>query len=102
MPRRNPLRSVQGESNVARRVSYERDRRGLNYEALARAMTEAGCPIRGTAIRRIEDGERKVTVDELIAFAEVFDTSIADMVLDLEAAVSADALRLVNELADAT
>jgi hypothetical protein len=44
-------------------------------------MTEAGCPIRGTAIQRIEKGDppRTIGVDELFAFAAAFDLSVEDL-----------------------
>lgn len=44
-------------------------------------MTDAGCPIQGSAIYKIEkaDPPRRITVDELVAFATVFETSAVDL-----------------------
>lgn len=74
MPRPNRARSMASESNLAARIAYERSRRGLSYEALAKLMTDAGCAIQGSAIYRIEKGDppRRVAVDELVALADVF------------------------------
>jgi hypothetical protein len=59
MPRPNAPREIRerGEANLARRLEYERTSRGLSYEALARAMADAGCPIQGSALYRIEKGD---------------------------------------------
>lgn len=74
MPRQSRERGSGAEANLALRVEYEREKRGLSYEALAKAMTDAGCKIQGSAIYKIEkaDPPRRITVDELTAFAEIF------------------------------
>jgi len=84
MPRQNRDRSVGGELNVARRVKLERERAGMTFESLAKRMNDAGCPIQLSALHRIEKGDppRRITVDELIAFAQVFGLTIADFVRD--------------------
>jgi transcriptional regulator with XRE-family HTH domain len=86
MPKLNPDRLLAGEATVARRVERERRLRGLSYEGLAAAMTNVGCPIQGSAIFRIEKGDppRRVTVNELMALAIVFETSIEDLLTPVE------------------
>jgi transcriptional regulator with XRE-family HTH domain len=88
MPRPNKPRTleVESEANVAERVAYEREALGLSYEALAKRMTERGCPIASSAIFRIEKGNppRHITVDELVAFKEVFGTTINDLLAPME------------------
>lgn len=87
MPRQNQPRSIGRERVLAERVKYERRLSGLGVDALAKLMTEAGCPIRGTAIRRIEDGDppRTIGVDELAAFAEIFeDGDVGKMLRSVE------------------
>lgn len=87
MPRQNLPRSIGRERVLAERLKYERRRRDLGVDALARLMTEAGCPIRGTAIRRIEDGDppRTIGVDELAALAEIFeDGDVGKMLRSVE------------------
>lgn len=56
MSRPNRKRTIEGESNLAERVAQEREAAGLSYEKI-----EKGNP------------RRRVTVDELLAFSEVFD-----------------------------
>lgn len=81
MSRPNRKRTIEGESNLAERVAQEREAAGLSYEKLAEKMTEAGCAIQGSALYKIEKGNprRRVTVDELLAFSEVFDIPVDDL-----------------------
>jgi hypothetical protein len=74
-------------------------------------MTAAGCAIQGSAIYRIDKGEppRQVTVDELLALADVFDVeNITDLLQPVELieqkwaeAVAADFISATRELDDA-
>lgn len=87
MPRPSRDKSAGAEANLARRIEYEREKRGLSYEVLAKQLTETGCKIQGSAIFKIEkaDPPRRITVDELTAFAEVFtDGDIPRMLLTVE------------------
>lgn len=81
MPRQNPDRPIGVEEAAARRVAYERSRRGWSTDELARRVTEAGCPINQSAIWRIESGEprRKITLDEAYALARVFGIEVSDL-----------------------
>lgn len=81
MARPNPMRSIEGETNLARRVALERRSRGWSYDALAKRMTDAGCPINASAIFKIEKGDppRKIQVDELLALATVFEADVMDL-----------------------
>jgi transcriptional regulator with XRE-family HTH domain len=100
VPRPNRGRTLASEANLAKRIAYERDRRGLSYEALAAAMTEQGCAIQGSAIYKIEKGDppRRVTVDELVALAGAFDTTIDELLTPVELLEQLDAKRLIDEL----
>ena len=73
-PRQNKPRSVLAEEHLAERIAAERDARGWTNDGLARRMTDAGCPITGSAIFKIEKSQprRRIVVDELVAFARVF------------------------------
>jgi transcriptional regulator with XRE-family HTH domain len=84
--RPNALRSIEGESNLAQRVRSERERRGWSYEKLAKLLSDSGCSINGSSIYRIEKGAppRKITVDELIAFARVFEKTVQDLLTPVE------------------
>lgn len=75
MSRVNQGRTVNAERNLAHRIKLEREDRGWSPEQLARRMTAAGCSIATSSVYRIEDRDkpRKITVDELVALAEVFE-----------------------------
>ncbi len=87
MPRPNRDRTVQAEENLARRVAFEREARGWTYEGTAKRMTNVGCPIQSTAIYKIEKGQprRRISVDELVAFAKVFEFEIEEMLMPVGA-----------------
>jgi transcriptional regulator with XRE-family HTH domain len=73
VPRQTP-RLPGAEDMVARRIAYERKRRGWSNAELARRMTDAGCPINQSAIQKIEHGtpRRTISLDEAHALVEVF------------------------------
>ena len=103
MPRPNPPRPLGCEANLARRVAYERTHRGWTYEGLARRMSDAGCPIQASAIYKIEKGNppRRISVDELVAFATAFDIDIKDLLIPPEEAAVREAQELFTKLTDA-
>jgi transcriptional regulator with XRE-family HTH domain len=100
VPRPNPPRSLQSEDNLARRVAYEREQRGWTYDGLAKRLTEAGCSIQGSAIYKIEKGtpRRRISVDELVAFAEVFEVNVADLLIPLELMAEQKVVSLIADL----
>jgi transcriptional regulator with XRE-family HTH domain len=100
MARRNAPRSIGGETNLARRIERERRARGWSYDTLAKAMTEHGCPLTASALFKIEksDPPRKISVDELVALAMVFDTTIDDLLTPLEMLDDQRATQLAREL----
>ncbi|WP_300399899.1 hypothetical protein [Nocardioides sp.] len=103
MPKANPPRTIRSETNLASRMAVERSERGQSYEVLARLMSEAGCPIQGSALYRIEKGDppRKVAVDELIALSKVWDLPIEDLLMPPELRDQRRAQALVGELVSA-
>lgn len=82
MPRPNPLRSNDREGYLAEQITSRRHALGWSYETLAARMSESGCPIQPSALHRVEKGEprRRVTVNELVALALVFDCSIEELI----------------------
>lgn len=90
MPRPNRPRSIASEQALARRIAYEREAREWSPQGLASRMTQAGCPIQASAIYKIEknDPPRRITVDELVAFSEVFGIPVAELLLPPEAVVT--------------
>lgn len=103
MARPNKARSIGGEDNLAERIAYERESLGLSYEALAKKMTEAGCAIQGSAIYKIEKGNprRRVTVDELIALADVFEVEIQELLTPMAVLKQAWAEQRLKDLDEA-
>lgn len=103
MPPRKPGRAVAGEQHLAERIGAERERRGWSYEQLARAMTNAGCPMNQSAIYKIEKGEprRRITVDELLGFAKVFGTNISALVLEQSIVDDAQSAKLFQKWQEA-
>ena len=100
MPRPNPGRSIASEANLAKRIAFERESRELSYEGLAALMTEHGCAMRGSEIYKIEKGDppRRVTVDELVALAHVFDVSLDELLTPIELIEERHAKELIEEL----
>lgn len=86
MPRQNPARTIATERELAARIAYERKDRGLGVEALAKLMTDAGCPINGSAIYRIEKGNppRAISVNEFVALQKVFGLSHEELLQPVE------------------
>ncbi len=95
MPRVNPLRPTGNETSLARRIAAERERRGWSFEGLAKRMGDAGFSIQASAIFKIEKGNppRRITVDELVGFAKVFDLSVDEMLTAEEIRLTRDAQR---------
>lgn len=69
--KRNPLGAT-GEA-VRTNVALLRARKNLTYAELSRKLTAAGRGIPELGLRRIEDGDRRVDVDDLMALAEALE-----------------------------
>jgi transcriptional regulator with XRE-family HTH domain len=104
VPRPNRGRSIASEANLAKRIAYERGSRGLSYEALASLMTEHGCPMRGSALYKIEKGDppRRITVDELVALGRVLDVDLDELLVPMDLIQKRQARELIDELDRAT
>jgi transcriptional regulator with XRE-family HTH domain len=103
MPRRYEARPIaeRGETNLALRIERLRREREWSYETLARKMTEAGCTISKAALYSIEQGNprRRITVDELMAFAEIFvDGDVAELLTPMELVEQRRAHELIERL----
>ena len=100
MPRPNKRREIFAEDHLAQRIAAERDARGWTNDGLAKRMTDAGCPMTGSAIFKIEKAEprRRIVVDELVAFAKVFAVPMEELLLSPELAATKDITRLVLDL----
>ena len=93
MPRPNQPRSIATEQALARRLAYERERRGMSYDGLASRMIKAGCPIQASGLYKIEKAGRRITVDELVALAMVFEMDVPDLLQPVEMLLHADIAR---------
>lgn len=103
MPKRTAARDIteRGEKNLRERIARERSRRGWSYEDLARQMAEAGCPINKAALRSVEKGDppRRITVDELLALAEIFaDGDVEELLMPLQVLEQRAAHGLIERL----
>lgn len=67
------------------------------YKSIAVAMGEAGCPVHLTAVAKTIKGDRRVTVDELIAYTQVFGVSAADLTDDRNTVHRRKAMKAINE-----
>ncbi|WP_262015647.1 helix-turn-helix domain-containing protein [Micromonospora sp. Mcm103] len=60
-------------ANVAASIRRIRTQRRMTYTEMVKRLTDIGHPLPILALRRIERGERRVDVDELVAIARVLD-----------------------------
>ena len=64
---------------VAENIGILRRVRGLNYKELAERLDLAGRTIPTLGLRRIESLQRRVDVDDLAAFAVVFEITMPEL-----------------------
>lgn len=104
MPRKNLSGTLQNERNIAERIADERQTRGLSQEGLAKLVTEAGCPLQGSAVYRIENGDppRTISFNEAVAFAAVFDIGLEELSEPKALRNQAQARDIALELAEAS
>jgi transcriptional regulator with XRE-family HTH domain len=90
---------LESEDNVAAQVRLERESRGWSTAELAERMRAVGCPINQSAIWRIESGtpRRRISVDELVAMARVFETTLQDLTLPPVLHVHKKLMRMVAD-----
>lgn len=95
MPRQGKPGTIRGEEHVARRIAMERELRGWSYDKLAFQLTSAGRPTDQATVYKMEKGKprRKVTVDELVAFSDIFGLSVDQLLSDPDVAAETHALR---------
>jgi transcriptional regulator with XRE-family HTH domain len=93
---------LRGEANLARRIAYERQRATMSMEGLAKRMTDLGCPINQSAIWKIENDGRRITYDEALAFAAVFETPLDELSVPWEIMADRTAIQLMQEYLQAS
>lgn len=89
-PSKRPLRNV-----VSAVIRRERLAQNTSQEELAARLQRYGWDIGRTTITKIELGERCVTDFELIAIADVLQTTVQDLV---GSAVRQDVVRMLNDI----
>lgn len=96
MPKPKQPRQVQHERHLADRIREEREARGWTLDRLAQRMTDAGCPMDRSAIYRIESGDppRRITVDEAVTFANVFEVDLRVLLMPAGVAKNKEAAKL--------
>jgi transcriptional regulator with XRE-family HTH domain len=92
---------LSGEANVAVRIKLEREARGWSTNALSDRLNEAGFDMNPSAVWRIENGKRRINLDEAIGFAEVFGIDLRNLVGPPQLAAQARAMELIDVVVDA-
>lgn len=77
---------TEGVTGLAVRGNIKRIReaRDMSWAQMSRFLQRAGRPIAALGLRRIEDGSRRVDVDDLMAIAIVLDVTPNDLLLPEE------------------
>ncbi|WP_219460207.1 helix-turn-helix domain-containing protein [Nonomuraea rhizosphaerae] len=81
--RRTSLGPV-GES-LRQNIKRIRESQRLTYTELSKKLTTAGRPIAILGLRRIERGQRRVDVDDLVALAAAFGITPSDLLSEASA-----------------
>lgn len=89
---------LSGEENVAARLKVEREARGWSTNAVSDRMNQAGFEMNPSAVWRIENGKRRINLDEAIGFAEVFGISLLNLAGPPRLAAQARALELIDDI----
>jgi transcriptional regulator with XRE-family HTH domain len=92
---------LSGEGNVAVRIKLEREARDWSTNALSDHLNEAGFEMNPSAVWRIENGKRRINLDEAIGFAEVFGIDLRNLVGPPQLAAQARAMELIDAVVDA-
>jgi len=92
------ISQLAGEENIAVRIKLERDARGWSTNAVSDRLNAAGYEMNPSAVWRIENGQRRVTVDDALGFAEVFGISLANLVGPPRLAAHTRAMELVDDI----
>lgn len=66
---------------VAANIRRLRRRRDLSQQQLAELLEKLGRPLRASAVMKIESGDRRVDVDDLVAFAVALNVPLAALLL---------------------
>ncbi|MGW8993056.1 helix-turn-helix domain-containing protein [Streptomyces zhihengii] len=87
---------LKGEDNAAKRIKAERENRGWSTTTLSDRLNDAGYEMNPSAVWRIENGKRRINLDEAIGFAEVFGVSLSNLVGPPALAAAGRAMELID------
>lgn len=87
---------LKGEDNAAKRIKVERDKRGWSTTTLSELLNEAGYDMNPSAVWRIENGKRRINLDEAIGFADAFGVSLANFVGPPTLAAAGQAMEMID------
>ncbi|WP_338677712.1 helix-turn-helix transcriptional regulator [Streptomyces sp. SCSIO 30461] len=87
---------LKGEENAAKRIKVEREQRGWSTTTLSDRLNEAGYEMNPSGVWRIENGKRRINLDEAIGFAEVFGVSLSNLVGPPALAAAGRAMELID------
>ncbi|MCZ4117906.1 helix-turn-helix domain-containing protein [Streptomyces sp. H39-S7] len=87
---------LKGEDNAAKRIKVERDKRGWSTTTLSELLNEAGYEMNPSAVWRIENGKRRINLDEAIGFADAFGVSLANFVGPPALAAAGQAMEIID------
>lgn len=81
---------AEGEGRAARsaRIRIKKERESLNWtlDQMAEKLRSQGIQqARPTTVHKMENGSRRISIDELAAFAQIFKIGIADLIMDQRA-----------------
>ncbi len=86
------------QRQLARRIRWEQQRRGWTNADLALALRDRGCAVDVTALSKVKSGKRAVSLEEAVALADLFETTVDGLLKDVEWALSAELNAVLNEL----
>jgi transcriptional regulator with XRE-family HTH domain len=89
---------LSGEENVAARLKVERESRGWSTSTVSDRMNRAGFEMNPSAVWRVENGKRRINLDEAIGFAEVFGVSLLNLAGPPGLAAKTRALELIDDI----
>lgn len=75
----NETENLNPEDRVAAAIARHRTEAGLTYEALAARMKAEGVTIHPSAIQKSEKSGRKVSIDEMVAYASIFGVPVESL-----------------------
>lgn len=70
------------EASLARNVRAARKWAGVSQKQLSARMAELGCPMSEATLCQLENGKRRIAVDELAALARAFEVPLPVMLVE--------------------